>query len=99
MGLFLTALLLILVIPIFISGCQKVLDEIDDSIPVSPPAIELGDVRDTTTDINKGKDDLINEEVLNLQKKLDGFDEAMGELENFDGDAAASEIDRELDSF
>lgn len=100
---FFGALLICLILPGMLIGCQKDPDERDsfrsaNSNPVRTSQ-QSTSADDSGASIRKADAKVVDEEVLQLQEELEGFSKDMADLENFGVESAVSEIDRELDGF
>lgn len=97
------ALLICLILPGMLIGCQKDPDERDpfksaNSNPVRTSQ-QSTSADDSGASIRAADAKAVGEDVLQLQEELEGFSKDIADLESFGVESAVSDIDRELDGF
>ncbi|OFW32124.1 MAG: hypothetical protein A2074_04515 [Candidatus Aquicultor primus] len=98
-----SALLICLILPGLLIGCQKDPDERDpfkaaNSNPVRTSQ-QAGAPDESGASVRAADSEALDQDVLQLQEELETFNKDIADLENFGVESAVSEIDRELDGF
>ncbi|MDP2211911.1 MAG: hypothetical protein Q8J63_09280 [Candidatus Aquicultor sp.] len=98
-----SALLICLILPGLLIGCQKDPDERDpfkaaNSNPVRTSQ-QTANIDESGASIRADDAKALDQDVKQLQEELEVFSKDMADLENFGVESAVSEIDRELDGF